>query len=193
MKMLLKKLAFALILTALAASLCVGALAEGMDVEETSVQTQAPVEEPTAGPTDEPASDVTASPSVEPTSDVTASPSAEPTSEPTSEPTADPTEEPTAEPTSEPSAEPTEAPAKPTAFTGTVEIKLVNTGDIYFGDTVTLRAVVRDANTAYEIRWECNDGNGWVEIEDEDELEYDFVVTEENAKLAYRVVLITEA
>lgn len=189
MKMLLKKLAFALILTALSVSLSAGVLAEGMDVEGTSVQTQAPVEEPTAGPTDEPASNVTASPSVEPTSDVTASPSAEPTSEPTSEPTADPTEEPTAEPTSEPSAEPTERPA----FTGTVEIKLVNTGDIYFGDTVTLRAVVRDANTAYEIRWECNDGNGWVEIEDEDELEYDFVVTEENAKLAYRVVLITEA
>lgn len=185
MKMLLKKLAFALILTALSVSLSAGVLAEGMDVEGTSVQTQAPVEEPTAGPTDEPASNVTASPSVEPTSDVTASPSAEPTSEPT----ADPTEEPTAEPTSEPSAEPTERPA----FTGTVEIKLVNTGDIYFGDTVTLRAVVRDANTAYEIRWECNDGNGWVEIEDEDELEYDFVVTEENAKLEYRVVLITEA
>ena len=177
MKMLLKKLAFALILTALSVSLSAGVLAEGMDVEGTSVQTQAPVEEPTAGPTDEPASNVTASPS------------AEPTSEPTSEPTADPTEEPTAEPTSEPSAEPTERPA----FTGTVEIKLVNTGDIYFGDTVTLRAVVRDANTAYEIRWECNDGNGWEEIEDEDEMEYDFVVTEENAKLEYRVVLITEA
>ena len=74
-----------------------------------------------------------------------------------------------------------------------MEIKLVNTGDIYFGDTVTLRAVVRDANTAYQIRWECNDGSGWVEIRDEDELEYDFIVTEENAKLAYRVVLITEA
>ena len=74
-----------------------------------------------------------------------------------------------------------------------MEIKLVNEGDIYFGDTVTLRAVVRDANTAYEIRWECNDGDGWVEIPDEDELEYEFVVTEENAALAYRVVLITEA
>ena len=177
MKMLLKKLAFALMLTALAASLSAGALAEGAEVEGAVVETLAPVEEPTAEPTQAPTPDVTVEPTQAPTPDVTVEPTAEPTAAPTAGPT----------------AEPTEAPAKPVAFTGTVEIKLVNTGDIYFGDTVTLRAVVRDANTAYEIRWECNDGSGWVEIRDEDELEYDFVVTEENAKLEYRVVLITEA
>ena len=96
------------------------------------------------------------------------------------------TPEPAVEPTAEPTAEP---------FTGTVEIKLVNTGDIYFGDTVTLRAIVRGANTDYEIRWEANDGAGWVEVRDDDRKddELTFVVDEDNAKYDYRVVLITEA
>ena len=33
----------------------------------------------------------------------------------------------------------------------------------------------------------------WTVIEDENEEEYEFVITEENAGLEYRVVLVTEA
>lgn len=92
--------------------------------------------------------------------------------------------------TEESEAESEEAPV---AFTGTVEIELKNSGDLYFGDTVTLRAVVRDANAEYAIRWEYFDGSEWKEIKDEHKDEYKFIVTEDNAEYEYRVVLITEA
>lgn len=81
------------------------------------------------------------------------------------------------------------------AFAGEVEIKLENEGDIYFGDTVTLRAVVRSANAGYTIRWEVNkDGSedGWKVIEDETKDTYSFEVTEENVAYAYRAVLVAE-
>ena len=81
----------------------------------------------------------------------------------------------------------------PVAFTGSVEVKLENDGEIFFGDTVVRRAVVRDANTAYEIRWEVKKDRDWEVIGGEDESIYKFVVTEENAAYEYRAVLITEA
>lgn len=120
-----------------------------------------------------------------------------PTPEVTVEPTVEPTEE-AVVPTEAPTAEPTEkakedVPEAPIAFTGTVEIEMKNTGELYYGDTVTLRAVIRDANTGYILRWEVNDGTGWTEIEAADKLEYEFIVLEENAHFEYRVVLITEA
>ena len=97
------------------------------------------------------------------------------------------TEEPTAEPTPEATEE------APVAFTGSVEVKLENEGEIFFGDTVVLRAEVRDANTAYEIRWEVKKDCDCEVIGGEDESIYKFVVTEENAAYEYRAVLITEA
>ena len=95
-----------------------------------------------------------------------------------------PTEEPTVEPTVEPT---------PVAFTGEVEVKLENDGEIYFGDTVKLRADVRNANADYSIRWEVNregSGDNWETIKGETSSTYSFVVTEENAGYAYRAVLV---
>lgn len=94
------------------------------------------------------------------------------------------------EPTEAPKADPTQ---KPVAFTGEVEVKLESDGDIYFGDTVTLQAVVKNANAPYEIRWEFNkDGSedGWKTIQNETKATYSFKVTEENAGYMYRVVLV---
>ena len=87
------------------------------------------------------------------------------------------TDETTVAPTTEPTAEPTPVP-----FTASVKIELANTGDIYFGDEITLRAVVENATAAYTIRWESNDGSGWVELGRRDEAEYSFIVTEEERR-----------
>lgn len=67
-----------------------------------------------------------------------------------------------------------------------------NKGEIFFGDKVVLRAKVSDANAAYSIRWEMDKGNGWEAIGGEHDTTYDFVVSEENANYAYRVVLVVE-
>ena len=77
-------------------------------------------------------------------------------------------------------------------FAATVRIELVNTGDIYYGDEIILRAVIADATAAYTIRWEYNDGQGWEEIQGETEAEYRFIVTQENAAYNYRVVLLAQ-
>ena len=133
-------------------------------------ETPAPTETP-AGPTEAPSEEQTEV-------------STDPTAEPTTEPSADPTTEPTAEPTAEPT---------PVPFTAEVKIELVNKGDIYFGDEVTLKVIVENATAPYAIRWEANDGSGWKTIEGEDEDEYKFIVTEENADTEYRVVLLANA
>ena len=80
-------------------------------------------------------------------------------------------------------------------FTGSVLVELVNEGAVYFGDRVTLRANIRDVNTAFQIRWEvnCQDNNGWRAISDEQGSEYEFVVTPDNVNYEYRVVLVAEA
>ena len=80
-------------------------------------------------------------------------------------------------------------------FTGKAKIKLENDGEIYYGDTVVLKAVVTDANTAYQIRWEFydEDDSEWKAISGVNGDTYKFTLTEENAGLVYRVVLITEA
>lgn len=74
-------------------------------------------------------------------------------------------------------------------FTGRVGVRMLNTGDIYLGDTVVLLAVVVDANAEYTISWEvCKDGLNWEAVAWGME-SYSFVVTEENAGYAYRAVL----
>lgn len=83
-----------------------------------------------------------------------------------------------------------EAGRKP--FRGSVWIERKGNGAIYFGDRVVLEAKVRDANADYRIRWEVDrqDGAGWETVPGASEEEYGFVVTEENAAYAYRVVLV---
>ena len=89
--------------------------------------------------------------------------------------------------TEEPSPEATEEPEF--VFTGRVGVRMLNTGDIYLGDTVVLLAVVVDANAEYTISWEvCKDGLNWEAVAWGME-SYSFVVTEENAGYAYRAVL----
>lgn len=104
-------------------------------------------------------------------------------------------EAPTAEDESEvPAEETTEVPAEETTeeefvFTGSVAVRMLNTGDIYIGDTVILRADVSNANAEYTISWEvCEDGIHWETVKSGTE-DYSFVVTEENAGYAYRAVL----
>ena len=89
--------------------------------------------------------------------------------------------------TEEPAPEATEEPEF--VFTGKVGVRMLNTGDIYLGDTVVLMAVVLDANAEYTISWEvCKDGLNWETIQENAD-HYTFVVTEENAGYAYRAVL----
>lgn len=90
----------------------------------------------------------------------------------------------TEEPAEEPAPEETEF-----VFTGKVGVRMLNTGDIYLGDTVVLQAVVVDANAEYTISWEvCKDGLNWEAVA-WGMNSYSFVVTEENAGYAYRAVL----
>ena len=99
-----------------------------------------------------------------------------------------PTEVPSETVTTEPTTEATTAPT-PVPFAADVKIRLLNQGDIFTGDEVTLKAVIENATAAYVISWEVNDGNGWKVIDGEEKDEYKFVATEENAGFEYRVVL----
>ena len=90
----------------------------------------------------------------------------------------------TEEPDEEPAPEETEF-----VFTGKVGVRMLNTGDIYLGDTVVLQAVVVDANAEYTISWEvCKDGLNWEAVA-WGMNSYSFVVTRENAGYEYRAVL----
>ena len=173
-------------------------------------------EEPMAEATPEPVAEATSEPVTESTTETVIEATPEPTSEEvTPESTAQVSQEPamnasqeervsaaqeqtlvsgqeeTEVSSQEPVVEPEAESAVP--FTGSARIELVNTEQLYYGDTVILRAVIENANIAYAIRWESNDGSGWAEIKGEDKEEYEFVVTEQNAGLEYRVVLLTEA
>ena len=192
MKQMQKKLVALVLALVMVCSMIASALAEEVatvtdlqPVEESAV-TSAPVEE-TPDVTEEPAPEATEEPAPEATE--------EPAPEVTEEPAPEATEEPTPEATEEPAPEVTEEPAPEAAeepefvFTGRVGVRMLNTGDIYLGDTVVLLAVVVDANAEYTISWEvCRDGLNWETVQENMD-HYTFVVTEENAGYAYRAVL----
>ena len=160
MKNMEKKVVALVLALVMVCSMIVTALAE----EVATVTDLQPVEE----------SAVTSAP-VEETPDVT------------EEPAPEATEESAPEATEEPAPEATEEPEF--VFTGKVGVRMLNTGDIYLGDTVVLMAVVLDANAEYTISWEvCKDGLNWETIQENAD-HYTFVVTEENAGYAYRAVL----
>lgn len=69
-----------------------------------------------------------------------------------------------------------------------ISIRMENTGDIYYGDTVTLKADVQNAESGYSIIWEVLTEDGWVKVGSG--AKYSFVVTESNAANQYRAVLI---
>ena len=87
--------------------------------------------------------------------------------------------------------ETTETPTEPTVL-----LVLENTGDIYFGDTVTLQLIVKDLNQEFTIRWQVwkheTDEEIWYDIDGVTGVTYSFVVTEENVNYEYRVVLTVQ-
>jgi len=112
------------------------------------------------------------------------------TEEPTEQPvvTDEPAEE--DEVTEEPSEEPTEQPIVEDEVKDVkVTVRLLNTGDIYIGDTVRLEATVV-TELEYSLAWQINDGNGWRNVPGETSEIYSFVVNAENAKYQYRAVVI---
>ena len=153
--------------------------------EPTPVPTAEPTEAPMAAPTEAP----TAAPTAEPTEAPTAAPTEVPTPAPTEEIVSEPTVIPSVEPSIAPSVEPTQAPVP---FAADAKIVLATGGDLFFGDTVTLRAVVENATAEYALRWEVNAGSGWQALENETEYDYTYTVTEENVTFAYRVVLAAQ-
>ena len=161
-------------------------------VEEEFVEEEPVVEEPTEEPVVE---EPTEEPAVE---EPTEEPSAEPTEEPTEEPSAEPTEEPTEAPAEEPTEEPAEQPEdeESVEFEAELEVLLMNDEDVelFFGDEVTLQAVVYFANLDYVIRWEANanidDVEEWFTVDETNTPFYTFELTEENALWEYRATLV---
>lgn len=91
------------------------------------------------------------------------------------------------------SDEPTE-PEVP-AFMAKVHIELKNLAQLYYGDTVTLKAVVEEANAAYTVAWQFFDEEADLEKGEDPWVvcaageEYSFVVSEANATRVYRAVV----
>ena len=77
----------------------------------------------------------------------------------------------------------------PVVFTGHAYITIDNKGMLYYGDEVTLRANVENANMDYSIVWEATDDNGehWERLESGESIS--FILTQWNAGRQYRIVL----
>ena len=133
---------------------------------------------------------------VEPSEEPTVAPSEEPTEAPTEEPTAEPTEEPTEEPVlpveeeEDPDSEEEEE-----EFDAVLDVVLANEGEeLFYGDAVTLQAIIAFATGSYTIRWEASanvDGvEDWFVVDESNSTTYTFELTEENAAWQYRATLV---
>ncbi len=73
-------------------------------------------------------------------------------------------------------------------FTGYATIEMKQ-DFVSFGDKITLKVKVEEANKAYRVIWQANDGDerGWYEIGKGEE--YEFILTEDIVDRNYRVVL----
>ena len=160
------------------------------DTEVQEPETQEPeVEQPTA--TDEPAVTVTQAPEMPEDDEPWVDEEPVVTETPAESEAPDESEQPAAPETPEETEVPEEAPA----FTASVKIKLKNQEQLYYGDSVTLQAIVEGANAAYTVRWAYYDVEAsllkneavWVECFTGEE--YTFIVNESNAILTYRVVV----
>ncbi|MEG0935879.1 MAG: hypothetical protein RSJ41_09835 [Clostridia bacterium] len=75
-----------------------------------------------------------------------------------------------------------------------VKVAMTNGKDLCFGDTVTLKAIVKGADAAaYTLSWEVKEGKHDWKALGETNATYTFTVTEQNQNFKYRVALITEA
>ena len=81
---------------------------------------------------------------------------------------------------------------EPVVFTGHAYITIDNKGMLYYGDEVTLRANVENANMDYTILWEATDDNGehWERLESGESIS--FILTQWNANRQYRIILNTK-
>lgn len=69
-----------------------------------------------------------------------------------------------------------------------VSVARQGSGDVYYGDEVTLRAVVKNVTGDYTVVWECYTANGWVKVGTG--MTYTFTVTEDTADADFRALLI---
>lgn len=69
-----------------------------------------------------------------------------------------------------------------------IRISIINEGDIYYGDLVTLWASVNNVADGYRIVWEMETADGWVQVGSGQT--YSFTVTSANAFAAYRALLV---
>lgn len=69
-----------------------------------------------------------------------------------------------------------------------ISVSLKNSGDLYYGDAITLCAHISEEPEEYNIYWEASkDGSSWFSVSSGSS--YSFVVNEENALYYYRAVL----
>lgn len=104
-----------------------------------------------------------------------------------------PAEEPAPAVPAEETAAPEAPPAPVDKFANAkINISLVNKDELYYGDTVTLRAKVSgvEEGGAYSIQWQADYGEGWENIGGATGENYRFTVNAENASLPYRAVMI---
>lgn len=76
-------------------------------------------------------------------------------------------------------------------FSAELEIMIAGEADeLFYGDAVTLKAVVFGANMEYVVRWEAAGEDGeWFAVAEGSNV-YEFVLTEETAAMQYRAVLV---
>ena len=70
---------------------------------------------------------------------------------------------------------------------------LSNEGEeLFYGDAVTLQAIIAFATGSYTIRWEASadGGSSWFVVDASNSTTYTFELTEENAAWQYRATLV---
>ena len=74
---------------------------------------------------------------------------------------------------------------------GSAKVKLVNKGKLYYGDEITLKAVVKVNAKDYSIQWQMREkkSDDWTDIKGATKKNYKFTVTPENQDWQYRVMV----
>ena len=76
-------------------------------------------------------------------------------------------------------------------FKGSAKVKLVNKGKLFYGDEITLKAVVKVNAKDYSIQWQMREkkSDDWTDIKGATKKTYKFTVTPENQDWQYRVMV----
>ena len=67
----------------------------------------------------------------------------------------------------------------------------MGSSELHYGDKVTLKAIVTNANVKYSIRWEAKINGEWKKLATGEK--YEFIVKKENAELSYRAVAVADS